>query len=126
MTDFDLERVVLLLARDVVGTLGEALLPVLYREAANVRNLAAGLMRPGRGDGPGADGIASAQQFFNQKVVDDFQQTVHDERFSLAWPPCPRHSNHPLEYGQDSGAWHCPRDGDVVASLGGLSRLDRR
>jgi hypothetical protein len=121
-TDFDRERVVLLLSSDVACTFGEALLPYVHREAANVRELAEGLMKPGPRSNPYTP--AEAQRFFDQKVVDDFQQTVHDERLSPAWPACPRHPNHPLEYSEESGAWHCPRDGDAIAPLGELSRLN--
>ena len=55
---------------------------------------------------------------FVDKVVEDVQQRLQDEFIDTTWPACPRHPNHPLDYA--AGAWRCPRDGEVVASLGSL------
>jgi len=55
---------------------------------------------------------------FVEKVVEDVQQRLQDEFIDTTWPACPRHLNHPLNYVE--GAWRCPRDGTIVASLGSL------
>jgi hypothetical protein len=132
-TEFDPERVVRLLSEDVARTLGEQLLPQVRREAASVRALAEGLMGPTASFTAANDedtdsagySLDEGQRFFNQKVVDDFQQFVHDTHLSAAWPPCPRHPNHPLEYSEETDAWHCRGDGALVASLGALAAVFR-
>ena len=55
---------------------------------------------------------------FVQQVVDVVQQRFQDEFIDTTWPACPRHQNHPLDYGD--GIWHCPRDRTAVAQLGEL------
>ena len=54
-----------------------------------------------------------------RRIVEDVQQRLQDEFVDTTWPACPRHPNHPLEYG--NGEWHCPR-GAIVVRLGELSR----
>jgi len=108
--DFDSVRVVRLLGDDARRTLGEGLLAELSDVAANIRELARGWDHDGR----------DYQKDCEQKVVDDFQQYVHDTHTHTTWPPCPRHPNHPLEYTAEGDAWCCPRDGAAVAQLGAL------
>jgi len=62
--------------------------------------------------------FANEPRHFVEKVVEDVQQRLQDEFIDTTWPACPRHSNHPLNYAE--GAWRCPRDGAMVASLGSL------
>jgi len=56
---------------------------------------------------------------FEQKLVDDFQQRMHDEFIDVCWPRCPHHPNHPLWF--EDGAWRCLRTKIVFAPLGGLT-----
>jgi hypothetical protein len=117
-TPFDRDRVVRLLERDATGTLGERFRNDVLDTAANVEALAIGWMTPSGGDGP--DSVERVQDAYDQKVVDDFQQYVHDTHAHTTWPPCPRHPNHPLEYTTETDAWCCPRDGAAIAPLGEL------
>ena len=122
---FDRDRVVRLLARDVSRTLGERFRDDVLAVAANVEELAIGWMAPPDGEGYGRVEtpypVERAQESFDQKVVDDFQQYVMDTHVHTTWPPCPRHPNHPLEYAVEHDAWCCPRDGAAIARLGELS-----
>ena len=61
---------------------------------------------------------ASAIEDFTQKLVDDFQQLVHDHFIDVSWPRCPLHPNHPLWL--RDGVWRCTRDDVAVARLGEL------
>ncbi|MGH9200994.1 MAG: hypothetical protein ACRD2A_07140, partial [Vicinamibacterales bacterium] len=56
---------------------------------------------------------------FRQKLVDDFQQRMHDEFVDVSWPRCPRHPNHPLWLA--NGIWRCAQDDVAVAQLGELA-----
>jgi hypothetical protein len=56
-----------------------------------------------------------------EKVVEDVQQDLMDTFVDTSWPPCPRHPNHPLWY--HDGAWHCERDREPLAPLGGLGEI---
>ena len=84
------------------------------------------LRTTGRGDhvsfvGESAAEVATFQNKpirFVEKVVEDVQQRLQDEFVDTTWPACPRHPNHPL--GFLDGAWHCPKDGVMLASLGEL------
>jgi len=60
---------------------------------------------------------------FEQRVVDDVQQALHDMFVDTAWPACPEHPNHPLWY--SDGWWRCDHSGKAVAPLGGLARSDQ-
>ncbi len=55
-----------------------------------------------------------------EKLTEDIQQRLHDERISKAWPACPRHRNHPLW--PHGNKWVCERDGVAVADIGALGR----
>lgn len=92
------DQVVRLLAHDVTTTVGEQYVPVVWRFAAEARRLDI--------EDPAT------------KVVEDVQQFFQDTFVDTTWPGCPHHPNHPLDYAE--GSWRCPRDGAVVASLGGL------
>jgi hypothetical protein len=56
---------------------------------------------------------------FEQRVVDDIQQYLHDTFSDTTWPPCPYHPSHPLWYSE--GWWTCAETGQRVARLGELS-----
>jgi hypothetical protein len=122
----DLDRVPRLLRRDVASTLSDALLRGVADVVAIVHALT---NRDGtgdsdaRGDDIGDDDPLSAdeaQRYFDRKVVDDFQQFVHDTRVNTTWPACPKHFNHPLNYDEAKDSWCCPRDRTVIARLGAL------
>ena len=55
---------------------------------------------------------------FEQKVVDDVQQYLHDAFVDTTWPRCPDHHNHPLWYSDQW--WTCEHTGKRVALLGAL------
>ena len=57
---------------------------------------------------------------FEQRVVDDVQQFLHDTFVDTSWPACPEHPNHPLWY--SDGWWSCERSGRRAAPLGRLRR----
>jgi hypothetical protein len=98
-----LPRVVALLERDVVRTVGEPYRALVHEVAALVQTLE--LTDPG------------------EKVVEDVQQQLHDTFVDTTWPTCPRHARHPLWYKE--GAWWCDRDGAMVAPLGALGERPR-
>jgi hypothetical protein len=56
-----------------------------------------------------------------EKVVEDVQQDLMDTFVDTTWPTCPRHPNHPLWFHDD--AWHCERDREPLAPLGGLGQI---
>ena len=112
----DSDRVVRLLIRDAVPTLGEPARAEALRLAANYEELARDWMRAG-------DSLAEAQRSFDQFVVDNLQQAAHDLFWDTTWPACPRHPNHPLWYDQERDAWCCRQDGSTVALLGRLADL---
>ena len=66
-----------------------------------------------------ADEVADYQQ----RVVDDVQQSIHDAFVDTAWPACPIHGNHPLWFSE--GWWRCPQAGPV-ARLGELPPVKRQ
>ena len=55
---------------------------------------------------------------FIDSLVQDVQQSLHDEFVDTTWPACPSHPNHPLWF--NDGWWWCERDKVRVAELGGL------
>jgi hypothetical protein len=57
---------------------------------------------------------------FEQRVVDDVQQWLHDSFVDTSWPACPEHPHHPLWY--SDGWWKCEQSGRRAAPLGGLRR----
>jgi len=113
-TALDPDRVVRLLARDVSVTLGDGFHEDVLSVAENTRSIAMS------DEAVEADGSEEARRCFGQKVVDDFQQYVHDTHADTTWPACPRLPSHPLDYRHETGAWCCPRDGTAVFPLGEL------
>ena len=107
----DSQRIPSLLAADVARTLGESLLPNVAEIAANAREVALE---------PDARTASEAQEFFDSKVVGDFQQFVHDEFIDVTWPACPLHQRHPLDFDHSHTAWRCPANGQLVTALGTL------
>jgi hypothetical protein len=99
------DRIVRLLQRDFVETVGPGYEAVVAEAAARLRMFS---------DDP-AD--------FEQRVVDDVQQRLHDSFLDTSWPACPEHPNHPLWYLE--GWWRCTKSGRRVAALGELSMRPR-
>jgi len=112
----DTERIVSLLLKDAVATLGERARSEVLSLAANYEELARERMEAG-------DSLAEAQRSFDRSVVDGLQQTAHDLFWATTWPACPRHPHHPLWYDENRQTWHCQQDPSVVAPLGGLAGL---
>jgi hypothetical protein len=110
----DTDRVVQLLLRDAIPTLGERARTEVLRLAANYEELAREWIRNG-------ESLAEAQRSFDRSVVDGLQETAHDLWWDTSWPTCPRHSSHPLWFDEDHEAWYCQRDGSAIAPLGGLA-----
>ena len=100
VSDADETEVVGLVRRDVQNTIGARHTAVVDTVAARVR-----LFTVGRED-------------FEQRVVDDVQQELHDGFIDTSWPRCPAHPHHPLQYSRRG--WVCLATGRVVAQLGTL------
>ena len=98
----DADRVVRLLQHDLVETVGDGQEAVLAEAAARIRM------------------FSEDPQDFEQRVVDDVQQCLHDTFVDTSWPACPEHSNHPLWYSE--GWWRCGKSGRRAALLGALRR----
>ena len=112
----DTDRVVRLLLRDALPTLGERARAEVLRLAVNYEELAREWMRGGRS-------LAEAQRSFDMYVVEGLQEAAHDLFWDTTWPACPRHPQHPLWYAEDRDAWCCRQDGSTAAPLGGLAGL---
>lgn len=56
---------------------------------------------------------------FEDRLVADVQQYLHDTFVDTTWPRCPEHPHHPLWY--EAGWWSCTQSGTKVARLGALS-----
>ena len=100
VSDADEARVVRLVLQDLASTLGPGYEPVVKEVAARLRLF--------------TDDAAA----FEQRVVDDVQQYLHDTFADTTWPGCPDHPNHPLWYSETW--WRCEQAGKAVAPLGGL------
>ena len=98
----DADRLARLLAQDLLETIGRGHESAVEESVARIRLFA---------DDP---------ENFEQRVVDDVQQWLHDTFVDTSWPACPEHPNHPLWY--SDGWWKCERSGRRAASLGGLRR----
>lgn len=96
------DRLLALLERDVVSTIGEEFRHWVGDSAENAREYG------------GVDDLV-------QKVVDDTQQAFMDCFIDVTWPSCPRHPNHPLWF--HDGMWCCDRDREALASLGALDSI---
>ena len=95
------DRVLQLLRRDLTETIGSGQESDLQESVARIR-------------------LFADADDFEQRVVDDLQQWLHDAFIDTSWPACPEHPNHPLWY--SDGWWTCERSGHRVAPLGGLRR----
>ena len=114
----DTQRVVQLLLRDAIPTLGERARAEVLRLATNYEELALEWIRNG-------ESLAEAQRSFDRSVVDGLQEVAHDLFWDTTWPTCPRHTGHPLGFDEQRAAWFCPRDGSKIAPLGELGGLRR-
>lgn len=103
VTDAVEARVISLLLEDLQHTVGPGHEDVVEEAAARIRLF----------------GDESAD--FEQRVVDDVQQYLHDTFVDTTWPACPEHPNHPLWY--SDGWWRCDHSGKAVAPLGGLGGM---
>lgn len=100
VTDSDETRVVALLLRDLTSTVGQGVEHIVIDSAARHRLFVHDLGR------------------YEQTVVDDVQQRLHDEFIDTTWPACPIHRSHPLWFA--AGNWRCDQAGRVIAPLGAL------
>lgn len=103
VTDADEERVVALITRDLLATAVVGCEHFAIEEGARLRMF--------------SDGVPE----YEQRVVDDVQQRMHDEFVNTTWPTCPHHPNHPLWY--SDGWWRCRVDGPI-ARLGELAESE--
>lgn len=102
ISDIEADRVRRLLLRDVVGTVGLGHESAVDEPIARIRLFAAD------------------PTDFEQRVVDDVQQFLHDTYVDTSWPACPEHPHHPLWYSE--GWWRCEESGKSAAPLGELRR----
>ena len=100
--DAEEQRVVQLLLHDVRATLGPGHDDIVVSNAQRLREFL-------------------PISYFEQQVVDDVQQQIHDDFIDTSWPRCPRHTHHPLWYGD--GGWSCDQDPELLAPLGSLRLL---
>ena len=98
----EVERVVRLIGNDLLQTIGAGRESIAEEAAARIQLF--------------CDDLGS----FEQRVVDDVQQSVHDDFVDTSWPACEEHPNHPLWY--SDGWWRCELLGRRVAPLGRLRR----
>jgi len=98
------DRLLALLERDIASTIGEEYRHWVGDSAQNAREYT---------DADTADLV--------QRIVDEVQQDFMDTFVDVTWPSCPRHPNHPLWF--HDGAWHCDRDRERLADLGGLDAI---
>lgn len=89
-----------LITQDLRATVGPGLERFAIEEAARIRLF--------------HDTLAT----YEQQVVDDVQQRLHDEFVDTTWPACPLHHHHPLWYSE--GWWRCPQQ-RAIARLGELA-----
>lgn len=101
VSDADETRVVSLLLQDLARTVGPGHESAVQEAAARIRLF--------------SDGAAD----FEQRVVDEVQQYLHDTFADTTWPACPDHPNHPLWYSEQW--WRCEQAGTRVAPLGQLA-----
>lgn len=109
ISDADEARVVSLLARDIANTVGPGHEADVEESAARQRLFC---------DSAG----------FEQCVVEEVQQYLHDCFIDTSWPRCPEHPKHPLWY--SDGWWCCEQTGKRIAALrngdGRAQRADKR
>lgn len=90
----------MLISQDLVRTIGSGYEPIVNEAAARIRLFTDDL------------------DDFEQRVVDDVQQSIHDDFIDTSWPKCPEHPYHPMWYAD--GWWSCERTGKRIARLGKL------
>ena len=98
----EVERVVRLIGRDLAETIGDGHESIAEEAATRIQLFC---------DDP---------ESFEQRVVDDVQQSVQDDFVDTSWPACGEHLKHPLWC--SGGWWRCEVSGRRVAPLGGLRR----
>lgn len=103
VSDADEARVVGLILQDLACTVGPGHESAVEEAAARMRLFS----------------YESAVEYFEQRVVDDVQQYLHDTFADTTWPACPHHPNHPLWYSEQW--WRCEQAGARVVPLGGLA-----
>ena len=113
----DTTRVVQLLLRDALPTLGERARAEVLRLAANHERRAGEWIESGQS-------VEEAQRGFEAAVVEGLQESAHDLYWDTTWPACPRHTHHPLWYDNGRQVWRCQQDPAIVAHLGRLADLD--
>lgn len=101
LKDRDVRRIVSLLCADLRNTIGATYEAVVEETAAHIRS------------------FTDDRDDFEQRVVDDVQQYLHDTFVDTSWPRCPAHLNHPLWYSESS--WRCEQTGRDFGQLGTLS-----
>ena len=101
ITDVQFQRIVELLGADVAATVAGDRSDIVRQEATRAREF---VHRP---------------PDYEDKVVEQVQQRLHDEFIDTTWPACPTHPNHPLWFA--GGWWRCEASGAAVAELGQLS-----
>jgi protoporphyrinogen oxidase len=99
VTDEDEKRVVALILRDVVATLGIPMEELVASKASSYRQYGDDYDR------------------YVERVTEDVQQYFHDVYISTTWPTCLRHPNHPMWF--HDGWWCC--SGERIARLGELA-----
>lgn len=116
-TKLDTNRVVELLLRDALPSLGERSRDEVLRLACSYEALAREWMVNGQS-------LSEAQRAFDSAVVNGLQQSAHDLFWDTTWPTCPLHQRHPLWYDEIRQAWCCKQDPAVVTPLGGVADLN--
>lgn len=99
--DAQFQRIVELLRTDVSATSARDCDDLIWQEARHAREL-----------------VSAAG--YEDYVVAQVQQRLHDEFIDTTWPACPEHPNHPLWFAE--GWWRCEASGTRIAELGQLPR----
>ena len=102
VSEADRDRIVQLIGRDVLATLGDGFDDIISEEASRLRL------------------FACDRSAYEDEVVHAIQHDIHNAFVDTAWPACPHHPNHPL--GCSGGWWRCDRLHRAVAPIGELSR----
>jgi hypothetical protein len=102
IADVHAQRIIQLLQADVSATVTLNCEAVIVEAATRLRLFE---------DDPG---------MYEERVVADVQQTLHDDFIDSTWPACPQHPNHPLWF--SGGWWRCVASAMAVAELGRLPR----
>jgi hypothetical protein len=125
--DVDTHRIPALLADDITATIGETYLSLLRGIVKRAYELVAEPVAHSddlNRTGPQSERFRDdeeAQAIFDWKVIEDFQQGIHDEHIDTTWPTCPRHTRHPLTFDHEHKMWRCPMDSTLAFPLGALA-----